>query len=119
MDLKVVENPPAGSAMTDEGPIMINSTGSQLFELQNHVNYEHNIPPTPLLNTRTSQYFDLLDLPAEFKAIIYEMVPVIGKIFFTPGSRGWHSSARFEETDLYHESAQLLRVRKSWHREWS
>ena len=117
MDLKVVENPPAGSAMTDEGPIMINSTGSQLFGLQNHVNYEHNIPPTPLLSTRTSQYFELLDLPAEFRAIIYEMVLVISKIFFTPGSGGWHSSARFEETDLYHESAQLLRVRKFWHRE--
>ena len=59
MDLKVVENAPAGSAMTDEGPIVINSTGSQLFELQNHINYEHNIPPTPLLNMRTSQYFEL------------------------------------------------------------
>lgn len=60
MDLKVV----------DEGPIMINSTGSLLFKLQNHANYKHNVSATPLLNARTSQHFDLLDLPAEFRAVI-------------------------------------------------
>ena len=86
MNLKVVEDPPAGSAMTDEGPIMIGSTGSLLFEPQNHVNYKHNVPPTPLLNARASQHFELLDLPAEFRAVIYEMVLVISKIFFAPCS---------------------------------
>ena len=95
---------------------MINSTGSLLFELQNHVNYKHNVPPTLLLDARTSQHFELLDLLAEFRAVIYEMVLVISKIFFTPDSGVWHSSACFKERDLYHESAQPLRVCKLWHK---
>jgi hypothetical protein len=102
--------------MIDEGPIMVDSTGSLPFELQNHVNCKHNISPTPLLNARSSQHFELLDLPAEFRAVIYEMVLAISRIFFTLGSGGWYSSARFKERDLYHEPAQPLRACKLWHK---
>ncbi|XTI92732.1 hypothetical protein V2W45_1208849, partial [Cenococcum geophilum] len=59
--------------------------------------------------------FELLDLPAEFRAVIYEMVLVISKIFLTLGS-GWHSSARFKERNLHHGPAQPLRVCKLWHK---
>jgi len=87
MNLKVVEKPPTDSAMTDEGPIMKIVLG-HCYSSYRSMSTANTTYHLHCYSMREPQHFELLDLPAEFRAVIYEMVLAISKIFLTLGSGG-------------------------------